>query len=183
MNVAMERSAKPVEAITPQESEQLSSSLRSALESIGLSPSTLGIGLLSVATLFTAGCSPQSKSYWTGAYTKLPDPPASARLVLNTSTEDDGTVFINYVEWNQKTSEFIRRDTHYSTKGIIGNYGNFSELGGYEQRIRDGEVLVNGAIIDQKEKRIDLGDGRYVDGPTGNIIDSSGKIMKELNTK
>ena len=46
-----------------------------------------------------------------------------------------------------------------------------------------GEVLVNGAVVDQAKKRIDLGDDRYIDGPTGNVVDSEGGIIKELKTK
>lgn len=169
--------------ITPTPSDDLQSlsgTLRAALDSIGLSPTTIGVGILSAAALFSSGCSPQSKSYWSGTYTPLPDPPASCRLVLNTSTEDDGTIFINYVEWDTKTDSFVRRDTHYSTKGVVGNWGDFKEYGGYEQKIRDGEVLVNGAIVDQAGKKIDIGNGRFVDGPTGNILDAKGNILKEL---
>ncbi len=154
----------------------LGDSLGSALESCGVSRATLGTAVILGAALLT-GCSPQQSSYWTGNYTKLPPPPATARMQLGVSTEDDGTVFINYVTWNKDSARFERKDIHYTTTSLAP--GTFSQAGGYEQEIHDGEVLYGGAIVDQAAGKILFADGKYIEGKTGNIYAESGKLIKE----
>jgi hypothetical protein len=139
----------------------------------------LGLGGFVVTQM--PGCSPQTKSYWTGAYTDLPEPPENFRLQTGSSTEDDGTVFINYVLWDQKHQKFYRADIHYTTENRLlpGHSSSFREMGGYKQRIVDGEVLTGGVIVDQASKTLILPDGNRVDGPTGNIFDKSGNLVKK----
>lgn len=138
----------------------------------------LGV-MLTGASVAVTGCSPQEKSYWTKSFTALPDPPSNARLQLGVSTEDDGKIFINYVVWDDRTNQFKRQDIHYSTTTL--KPGTYFEMGGYEQRIKDGEVLYGGAIVDQANKKILLSDGNYVDGPTGDVFDAQGNLVKRLS--
>ncbi len=134
---------------------------------------TLAAGILGVS-----GCSPQVKSYWSGTYTNLPKPPASARAQLSISTEEDGTVFITYITWNGDKNRFERKDTHYTTTTL--SPGTFSEAGGYVQEVRSGEVLAGGIIVDQKAKKLILPNGNFVDGPSGNILDKNNKIIQKF---
>lgn len=141
----------------------------------------LGIAAL-VVTTGLVGCSPQTRSYYLGTFTDLPPPPPTARMQLETSTEEDGTVFINYVMWDAKQEKFFRKDIHYTSQKLMrqANFGSYSEAGGYQQNIHDGEVLAGGAIVDQTNGRILLDGDRYIDGRTGNTYDGSGKIIKEF---
>lgn len=138
-----------------------------------------GVSALGVAMGIAAGCSPQEKSYWAGSFTKLPDPPANARMQLSTSTEQDGTVFINYIVWDASTNQFARKDIHYST--TFSGPGTFSECGGYSQKIRDGEVLYGGAIVDQANGKIILPDGKVIEGATGNVKQGA-EVVKTLGS-
>jgi hypothetical protein len=155
--------------------EQMSDSLVKALESIGISRLGLSAALLATAAA-VSGCSPQDKSYWSSTYTDLPPPPAEARMQLGVSTEDDGTVFINYVIWDAGKGEFARKDIHYTT--TVMHPGSFQEAGGYKQKIHDGEVIYGDAIVDQKVGRIILSNGNTIDGKTGNILSADGEIIK-----
>lgn len=147
---------------------------------LGQAARVLTVALATAGAGFTTasltGCSPQTKSYYAGLFSQIPDPPKESRLRLDPSTESDGTLFISYVIWNDQEKRFTWKDIHYSTTRI--NRGSFKEMGGYEQRIRDGEVLPGGVIIDQENKRILLPSGLYVDGPTGDIKNAQGEVVK-----
>ena len=129
------------------------------------------------------GCSPKSKSYMSGAYTPFPEAPANARIQIGVSTESDGDVLINYIVWDSGSSSFLRKDIHYSAArwGGLAGYGDFTERGGYQQKIRDGEVLSSGVVVDQKNSKLILSDGMILDGPTGKVIDKTGTVVKELS--
>ena len=154
--------------------ENLGSSLRTAWNKVGAEATLVALGLTLV------GCSPQTKSYYSGSFTALPPPPPDARLQLSVSTEQDGTVFINYVSWDKAEARFVRKDIHYTSEKFmqLANFGDFREAGGYKQRIHDGEVLMGGAIVDQASHKILLPNGTAVDGPTGNIIGARGEVLK-----
>jgi hypothetical protein len=166
-------STKP-EAHKSDRWENLGASLRRGMANLGTEVTLVALGL----TL--AGCSPQTKSYYSGSFTDLPPPPPDARLQLSVSTEQDGTVFINYVTWDQKSTSFVRKDIHYTSEKMLqlANYGDFREAGGYKQTIRDGEVLMGGAIVDQAAHKILLPNGTAVDGPSGNIVNTAGQVLK-----
>lgn len=155
--------------------EQIGSSLVKALESVGITRLGLGAAVLATAAAMS-GCSPQEKSYWTSSYTELPPPPAEARMQLGVSTEDDGTVFINYVIWDAEKGEFARKDIHYTT--TVMHPGSFQEAGGYKQKVHDGEVIYGDAIVDQKAGKILLSNGNSIDGKTGNILNAEGEVIK-----
>lgn len=157
--------------------ESISESLQSAFSAVGLSRAAIGAGVL-VAAAALSGCSPQTNSYWTGSYTELPPPPPAARMQIGVSTEEDGTVFINYVMWNKDDGVFERKDIHYST--TMTNVSGFSEMGGYKQKIHDGEVLSAGVIVDQTNQVIILPNGNRIEGKTGNIVAPDGKVVKEF---
>lgn len=152
--------------------DEIGASLRNALKyvAVGASAVALSTGL--------PGCSPQQNSYWTGTYTTLPAPPDNARTQVGVSTEDDGTVFINYIIWDSATNDFKRQDVHYTT--TFWGPGTFSEAGGYVQEIKDGEVLSGGIIVDQKAGVLLLPNGYRVDGKTGDVRDASGYVVKSL---
>ena len=173
----MEAGNKIQAAIPSHEQEpDLGASLRRCLHKTGV-----GLSALALAASL-AGCSPQFKSYWSGTYTDLPPPPPNARLQLGVSTEQDGTLFINYVVWDAKAAKFVRQDIHYTTEkvGGLANYGDFREMGGYRQPILDGEVLYGGAIVDQKSGNIILANGNKLDGASGNIFNPHGQLVKAL---
>lgn len=157
--------------------EALGQSLGHALESIGITRTGVGVLLMGGAALLS-GCSPQNKSYWNNTFTALPNPPAEARMQLGVSTEEDGTVFINYVTWNAESKQFERKDVHYTT--TVTHPGSFSAAGGYSQKIHHGEVLYGDAIVDQHAGKILLGNGNSIDGETGNIFDKSGELVIKL---
>jgi hypothetical protein len=126
---------------------------------------------------------PQTRSYYGNVYTRIPDPPAEARMQLGVSTEADGSLFINYVVWDKESQRFMRKDIHYtSLKGVLltVNVGDFQAKGGYIQKIKDGEVLYGGAIVDQQQKVIHLPNGQKIYGPTGDIYDAQGNLSKRL---
>ena len=156
--------------------ESIGESLSNAFESAGLSRLGLGAVVLASAVML-GGCSPQEKSYLYSSYTDLPPPPAEARMQLGASTEEDGTVFINYVIWDGAAKEFVRKDIHYTT--TITHPGTFSSAGGYQQNIHHGAVLYGDAIVNQKEGKIHLSNGNVIDGKTGNIQDASGRVLFE----
>ena len=156
---------------------EVGESLRTAWNRAGL-PTVLAAG----AIFGGMGCSPQSKSYMFDSFTELPAPPENARLQIGVSTEEDGTIFINYIIWNADKAEFVRRDIHYTSKKVLGmvNAGDFRQKGGYEQRILDGEVLSSGAIVDQERGVITLPSGLLVDGKSGSVMDAQGNVIKTL---
>ncbi len=179
--------SKPKRVVTSLKPTSMPTSVPMRFE--GSTAKKWGMGLAALSLLAIGSCtavniigfSPQQKSYWLGTYTELPPPPENARLQLSISTEDDGTIFINYVLWNPKKQQFYRADIHYTTvrKVLPGHSGHFREMGGYEQRILDGEVLYGDAIVDQEKKAILLTNGNVIDGPTGNILDKDGNIVKK----
>lgn len=141
--------------------------------------SSLVLPAVAVACIIAfARCTPQNKSYWNGTYTKLPEPPLDSRLQIGTATESDGKLFINYVVWDRKENIFKRLDVHYTT--TLTAPGTLTEAGGYEQGIYDGEVLVSGAIVDQKKGVIILPGGQLLDGKTGDILDNQGAVLKQV---
>ena len=155
-----------------------------SLRALHLPPAKVGAALLGLAAVLP-GCSPQNSSYYFGSFTKLPPPPPEARMQLGVSTEEDGTVFVNYVVWNDKASHFERKDFHYTSKKLGGtmNFGDFAAAGGYQQRIHDGEVLYGNAIVDQKAGRIIMQGGNYIDGRTGNTYSADGTLLKAFSTE
>lgn len=158
----------------------LETAKRMAKSNLGLKALTFGAACAMLAT----GCSPQEKSRMWGSFTQLPDPPPEARLQIGVSTEADGTLFINYVCWETNAQKFIRKDIHYSIMSdhVIAFIPNnsFREAGGYIQRIKDGEVLSGGQVVNQTGKTIMIGGGLFIDGPTGNVINQSGQVVKAL---
>jgi hypothetical protein len=160
----------------PSTFDQIGDALFKALEGVGISRLGLSAAVLASAAMMS-GCSPQNKSYWSSTYTNLPAPPAEARMQLGVSTEDDGTVFINYVVWDADRGEFARKDIHYTT--TVMNPGSFQEAGGYKQKVYDGEVIYGDAIVDQKAGKIILSNGNVIDGKTGNIVSPEGEIIKQ----
>jgi len=161
----------------PNSFEQVGDSLRNAMN-------VLKVGaVLGGAAIGLSGCSsPSGSSYRSGSYTTIPAPPAEARVQISLSTDEHDNVFVNYLCWDQKNSNFVRRDVHYSAArvGGLAGYGNYTERGGYEQAIKDGEVLGSGVIVDQKNGKLLLRDGLSMDGRTGDITDPSGKVVKHL---
>ena len=147
-----------------------------------LSNTTIALGAVVLSAALIAGCSPQQKGWWGGDFTKLPAPPAESRLQIGVSTEADGTVFINYLTWDKDKSQFVRKDYYYTTEAVIGHTSQFQEAGGYVQQVNDREVLVSGIIVDQKKGLLILPNGLNVDGRTGNIVNSDGKVVENLQT-
>ena len=135
----------------------------------GMNRTQKNVGKMAMAAfaLGAAGCSPQTQSYITGKYTELPPPPASSRMVVNMSSENENNFLRTSITWNQDKNAFTLRDIHYSTTTI--HPGTFFEQGGYEQPIRDQEVFAGGVIVDQVNKKLLLPNGKKVDGPTGTI--------------
>lgn len=159
-----------------------------AFENIGISlrkcaNKILPISIATVSILSLIGCSPKYKSLLSGSYTNIPSPPAAARIQVGVSTESNGDVLINYICWDKDNSKFVRRDVHYTTGNWtgIGQSNEFQEKGGYLQSILNGEVLSGGIIVDQRQGRLTLPNGYYIEGPTGSIIDKEGKVVTTLD--
>lgn len=101
---------------------------------------------------------------------------ASSRLMgrIQQSMSDKGKrhSFLNIV-WDSTTSQFkVRQD-------IYDNYHSHKDS--YERQLHHATLLsddfVAGAIVDQVGKRITLPDGRWIDGPTGNIYNVHGELI------
>ena len=162
--------------------ENLGQSLRKICDSIGFKLAVAGVGVSMLA-----GCGPASPGFnsrYNNAYTQLPEPPVNARLQIGVTAhgrEDSYDILINYIEWNPQNSNFVRRDVHYSARNTTSSWNmyddHFSEKGGYEQKIIDGEVLASGAIVDQKNGVILLPGGNIMDGPTGKVFAPDGKTV------
>lgn len=166
--------------------EKIGDSLRKAYDSAGMKLALVGLG-----AVLLGGCqaSPGMNSKYNNSYTSLPAPPANARLQIGVTAhghEDTYDILINYIEWNSSQDKFVRRDVHYSAynqSGFGGYDDHFTERGGYEQNIYDGEVLASGAIVDQVKKVIYLPGGNIMDGPTGKVFASDGRTIIKVPTR
>ncbi len=119
-------------------------------------------------------------SFWLGTYTPIPAPPKEARMQMSLSTESGDHVFVNYLIWDKDQERFRRQDIHYATSNGLINTNEFKERGGLVQDVHDGEILSGGVIVDQLRKRLILPSGYLVDGPTGNIMNKSGEVIKKF---
>jgi len=119
-------------------------------------------------------------SFWLGTYTPIPEPPPQARMQMSIATEGGDHIFINYLIWDKQANRFKRQDVHYATSNGLINTNTFKERGGLVQEVHDGEVLYGGAIVDQLRHRLILPSGLMVDGPTGDIMDQYGRVVKHF---
>ena len=167
----------------PSQTDHQEGVMRDIQDALSSAWGKVALGVASIGLAAAAsGCSPKELSYWTGNYTQMPDPPVAARMQTGVSTESDGDLFINYVVWNDTAKQFERHDIHY-TAGKLGNMvqvGDFREAGGYKQRIKHGEVLTGGAVIDQRAGLIRFPDGSRVDGPSGTYLSAHGDTITTL---
>lgn len=81
------------------------------------------------------------------------------------------------VVWDVDAQQFCLRLDFYNNAKINDDDGSRP----YERPLNHGEVLpgtlVAGAMVDQVNKRITLPDGRWIDGPTGNIYSVHGDLL------
>lgn len=92
-------------------------------------------------------------------------------MMCNFALQQDAVV------WDVDTQRFCLRLDFYSNTKQKQDNGNDP----YERPLNHGEVLpgtlVAGAMVDQVNKRITLPDGRWIDGPTGNIYSVHGDLL------
>lgn len=130
--------------------------------------------------LASAILGPRGTSFWLGAYTPIPAPPPQARIQMGLETTGLGDVMINYLMWDKDANRFKRQDVHYSAFNGLFKTNSFEERGGFVQDIRDGEMLYGGVIVDQKNGKLLLNGGGTMDGPTGNVFDQHGNLIKRF---
>ncbi len=80
--------------------------------------------------------------------------------------------------WDTPSNSFKLRVDNY----LFGDYD-----GSFEKTLNHGTVLsddfVAGAIVDQVGKKIILPDGRWIDGPTGDIYNVHGTVLVHRDPK
>ena len=119
-------------------------------------------------------------SFWLGTYTPIPEPPVQARMQMSVEAAGPGHLYINYLTWDNEAQRFKRQDVHYATSNGLFTTNSFEERGGFVQEVHDGEVLYGGVIVDQLNRRLILPNALFMDGPTGNIMNGQGQIVKRF---
>ncbi len=135
------------------------------------------------SALASALLGPSGTSFWMGTYTPIPAPPPQARMQMSVETGGPAHLYVNYLIWDQKAQCFKRQDVHYAASNGFFATNAYNERGGLVQEVNDGEVLYGGVIVDQLNKRLILPNALFMDGPSGNISDQQGRIIKRFREK
>jgi hypothetical protein len=132
------------------------------------------------SALASAILGPGGTSFWMGTYTPIPEPPLQARMQMSVETAGPAHLYVNYLIWDNQSQRFKRQDVHYAASNGLFATNAFSERGGFVQDVHDGEVLYGGVLVDQLRRRLILPNSLFMDGPTGNILDGQGRIVKRF---
>jgi hypothetical protein len=115
---------------------------------------------------------------------RMGEPIVSSRLEgkkFFNATKDGATWYYSqfqHIVWDSPTSQFKLRVTLYKDNGL-----DTSRENGILHGTLLGDDFIAGAIVDQVGKKIILPDGRWIDGPTGDIYNVHGAVLIHRDPK